>query len=68
MEYVGRVKWFNEAKGYGFLVAEDGVDVFVHYSVIKGQGFKTLKEGQEVVFEVVETPKGRQATSVLLNS
>lgn len=68
MEYVGRVKWFNEAKGYGFVVAEDGVDVFVHYSVIKGQGFKTLKEGQEVVFEVVETPKGRQATSVLLNS
>ena len=62
----GKVKWFNDAKGYGFIEAEDGVDVFVHYSVITMNGFKSLREGQDVNYESVETPKGRQATAVIL--
>ncbi len=62
----GKVKWFNDAKGFGFIEAEDGVDVFVHYSVITMNGFKTLQEGQEVSYESVETPKGRQAQAVNL--
>jgi CspA family cold shock protein len=61
----GNVKWFNETKGFGFIVPEDGGDdVFVHYSQISMDGFKTLAEGQPVRFEVVETPKGRQAHNV----
>ena len=60
----GTVKWFNDAKGYGFIAAEDGVDVFVHYSVIQSEGFKTLREGQEVSYSFQETPKGRQASAV----
>ena len=60
----GKVKWFNDAKGYGFIEAEDGVDVFVHYSVITMDGFKSLREGQNVLYEFVETPKGRQAQNV----
>ena len=60
----GKVKWFNDSKGYGFIEAEDGVDVFVHYSVISMNGFKSLREGQVVLFEFVETEKGRQAASV----
>ena len=60
----GKVKWFNDAKGYGFIEAEDGVDVFVHYSVITMNGFKSLREGQTVLYESVETPKGRQAQNV----
>lgn len=60
----GKVKWFNDSKGYGFLEAEDGVDVFVHYSVITMNGFKSLREGQTVQYESVETPKGRQASLV----
>lgn len=60
----GKVKWFNDAKGYGFIQSEDGVDVFVHYSVIQSEGFKTLREGQEVSYSFQETPKGRQASSV----
>lgn len=60
----GKVKWFNDAKGYGFIESEDGVDVFVHYSVIQSEGFKTLKEGQEVNYSFHETPKGRQASAV----
>ena len=60
----GKVKWFNDAKGYGFIEAEDGVDVFVHYSVIQTEGFKTLREGQEVNYAYTETPKGRQASLV----
>jgi CspA family cold shock protein len=61
----GKVKWFNEHKGYGFLEKEDGGDVFVHFSEIEGQGFKTLIEGEEVTFEVEETPKGPKASHVV---
>ncbi len=60
----GTVKWFNEVKGYGFLTTEDGNDVFVHYSSITGDGFRTLNEGEEVEFEVTDSPKGPQATDV----
>jgi CspA family cold shock protein len=64
MSNTGTVKWFNDSKGYGFITSADGEDVFVHYSAIKQDGFKTLKEGDEVVFEVVEGPKGPQAANV----
>lgn len=60
----GRVKWFNESKGYGFIEREGETDVFVHYSAIEGDGFKTLKEGQVVEFEVQSGPKGAQASLV----
>jgi len=60
----GRVKWFNEVKGYGFLTTDDGNDVFIHYSSIVGDGFRTLNEGEEVEFEITETPKGPQAMDV----
>jgi CspA family cold shock protein len=61
----GKVKWFNESKGYGFITQENGEDVFVHFSAIQAQGFKTLSEGQAVSFDVVEGPKGPQATNVV---
>lgn len=61
----GTVKWFNESKGYGFLEQESGEDVFVHFTAISGDGFKTLKEGQKVQFDVVKGPKGPQAANVL---
>ncbi len=61
----GKVKWFNEKKGYGFIEQENGDDVFVHFSAIEGEGFKTLREGQEVEFEVTNGPKGLQATKVV---
>ena len=65
----GTVKWFNNAKGYGFIVPESGgEDVFVHYSTIDGAGFKTLKEGQVVQYEASESPRGIQTTRVLGNS
>jgi cold shock protein len=60
----GTVKWFNESKGFGFITKEDGGDVFVHYSAIQGNGFKTLAEGQAVNFEVVDGPKGPKAENV----
>jgi len=60
----GRVKWFNEKKGYGFISRDDGEDVFVHYSEIVTDGFKTLTEDQEVTFEIKDGPKGLQATNV----
>ena len=60
----GHVKWFNNTKGFGFLEKEDGKDVFVHYSAINGEGFKTLKEGQKVQFVVEEGDKGLQAVNV----
>ena len=61
----GTVKWFNDAKGYGFITQENGEDVFVHFSAIQGEGFKTLKVDQEVEFEVTSGPKGPQATNVV---
>ncbi len=62
----GTVKWFNNAKGYGFIVPEGGGDdVFVHYSTIEGEGFKTLKEGQPVQFEAASSPRGVQTTRVV---
>ncbi len=63
---VGKVKWFNDAKGYGFIVAEDGADVFVHHTVILTDGYRTLREGQRVQYDEVHTEKGRQAKNVRL--
>ena len=60
----GHVKWFNDAKGYGFIARENGPDVFVHYSAIAGDGFRSLAEGQAVQFEITEGPKGLQASNV----
>ncbi len=60
----GTVKWFNEGKGYGFISPEEGRDVFVHFSEIRMEGFKTLTEGQQVQFDVTEGPKGPQAANV----
>ncbi len=64
----GRVKWFNEKKGFGFISKDDGDDVFVHFSAIKRDGFKSLDEGDEVEFEVSQGPKGLQATDVVVMS
>jgi CspA family cold shock protein len=64
----GRVKWFNEKKGYGFISRDDGSDVFVHFSAIKRDGFKSLNEGDEVEFEVSQGAKGLQATNVVVVS
>lgn len=61
----GTVKWFNAEKGYGFISIEDGNDVFVHFSAIQGEGFKTLEEGQAVEFEITEGNRGPQASNVV---
>ena len=60
----GKVKWFNAQKGYGFITGDDGQDVFVHYSAIAGDGFRSLQEGEAVTFEVAQGPKGLQAANV----
>lgn len=64
----GRVKWFNNEKGYGFIDHSSGEDIFVHYSAIKQEGYKTLSEGQMVNFDLIETPKGLQAINVVSDS
>ena len=60
----GKVKWFSNQKGYGFITPESGNDVFVHFTAVSGDGYKTLEEGQEVEFEITNGPKGEQATNV----
>ena len=65
MNLTGRVKWFNDSKGYGFIEQEGGRDIFVHYTAIQGDGFKSLAEGQKVEFEITEGAKGPQATKVV---
>jgi len=62
--YEGKVKWFNSEKGFGFIEVEGGDDVFVHFSAIQGDGYKTLEEGQHVTFDIVQGPKGAQAANV----
>ena len=64
----GTVKWFNAEKGFGFISREDGSDVFVHFSAIQGDGFKTLEEGQKVDFDITEGQRGEQATNVVVLS
>jgi cold shock protein len=65
MRKTGNVKWFNDAKGFGFITTEEGEDVFVHFSAIQGNGFRSLQEGSAVEFEVVKGPKGLQAANVV---
>ena len=62
---VGRVKWFNDSKGFGFIERDNGTDVFVHYSAIKGDGYKSLQEGQAVEFDLYDGAKGPQAQNVM---
>ncbi len=64
-DVIGKVKWFNDSKGYGFIEQDSGKDVFVHFSAINMDGYKTLKEGQQVEFEITEGPKGPQASNVM---
>lgn len=62
---VGTVKWFNAEKGYGFIKVENGDDVFAHFSAIQGEGFKTLNEGQQVEFDVIQSDRGPQAANIV---
>ncbi len=62
---IGTVKWFNDAKGYGFITGEDGKDVFAHFSAIDSEGFKSLKEGDKVQYDIVEGEKGPQAANIV---
>ena len=66
MRQNGTVKWFNDAKGFGFITSEDGTDLFVHFSSIQAAGFKSLPEGAQVEFEAVKGPKGMQASNVTI--
>ena len=61
----GKVKWFSNQKGYGFITTDEGKDIFVHYTAIQGEGYKSLQEGQAVQFDVVQGPKGEQASNVV---
>ncbi|MCK5427581.1 MAG: cold-shock protein [Thermodesulfovibrionia bacterium] len=65
MSFVGTIKWFNDSKGYGYIQQENGPDIFVHYSAISGDGYKSLAEGQKVEFELVEGDKGPKAANVV---
>lgn len=65
MPFAGTVKWFNDAKGYGFIQQDNGPDIFVHYSAIQGDGYKSLTEGQRVEFDVVDGEKGSKASNVV---
>ena len=62
----GKVKWFNAEKGYGFITCDEGKDIFVHYSAIQADGFRSLEEGQKVSFEIVESDRGQQAANVVV--
>ena len=66
MKTTGTVKWFNDAKGFGFITTEGGEDVFVHFSAIQARGFRSLPEGAQVEFEVTQGPKGKQASNVFI--
>jgi CspA family cold shock protein len=66
MKEIGKVKWFNQSKGYGFIERESGEDIFVHYTAIQADGFRSLNEGEEVSFEVTRGPKGLQAANVTI--
>ena len=66
MRTTGTVKWFNDAKGFGFITTEGGEDVFVHFSAIQSRGFRSLAEGAQVEFEVTQGPKGKQASNVFI--
>lgn len=62
----GKVKWFNAEKGYGFITSDEGKDIFVHYSAIQADGFRSLEEGQKVSFEIVESDRGQQAANIVV--
>ena len=62
----GKIKWFNAEKGYGFITSDEGKDIFVHYSAIQADGFRSLEEGQKVSFEIVESDRGQQAANVVV--
>ncbi|MHB8073585.1 cold-shock protein [Desulfosporosinus fructosivorans] len=63
---LGKVKWFNKQKGYGFIEQVNGEDVFVHFQSVVGEGFRTLEEGQDVEFDVIQGPRGEQASNVIV--